>query len=377
MANIQEYLNRIMEARKGKEVRSSIHDSIDAINIQLEESGEAALASANNAAQSADNALINATNACAYAKKAQSYAVGTGEVRDNEAVDNAKYYYQQIKQISEGLAGGLLPMGTISFDQLENQTKAPGYMYNISDEFETDDTFKDGNGIIYPAGTNVYYTADGFWDCLTGSLVTGIKGSEESTYRKGNVDITCENIGALSTTGDSANNTIIFESNDEITEENVWTEVPVLESGEKHKSIFNKISTMFHNIRYLYNLLGNTYIGEIGNGTVTGAVAAQNETLANIKNYLQSQIAITAAISYETYGSITVPAGEGIHLIVDNIKIDGYEWIGIRNQYWGGANFIHAFFDTETRLVIINSSNNNTITIDRWYLYLVYVKKFV
>lgn len=377
MANIQEYLNRIMEARKGKEVRSSIHDSIDAINIQLEESGEAALASANNAAQSADNALINATNACAYAKKAQSYAVGTGEVRDNEAVDNAKYYYQQIKQISEGLAGGLLPMGTISFDQLENQTKAPGYMYNISDEFETDDTFKDGNGIIYPAGTNVYYTADGFWDCLTGSLVTGIKGSEESTYRKGNVDITCENIGALSTTGDSANNTIIFESNDEITEENVWTEVPVLESGEKHKSIFNKISTMFHNIRYLYNLLGNTYIGEIGNGTVTGAVAAQNETLANIKNYLQSQIAITAAISYETYGSITVPEGKGIHLIVDNIKIDGYEWIGIRNQYWGGANFIHAFFDTETRLVIINSSNNNTITIDRWYLYLVYVKKFV
>ena len=110
-------------------------------------------------------------------------------------MDNAKYYYQQIKQINEGL-GGLIPMGTISFEELKSQSKKSGYMYNISDEFESDNTFKDGGNIKYPAGTNIYYTADGYWDCLAGSLISGIKGNEESEYRHGFVNITPENIGS-------------------------------------------------------------------------------------------------------------------------------------------------------------------------------------
>ena len=55
-----------------------------------------------------------------------------------------------------------------------------------------------------------------------------------------------------------------------------WTDVPVLASGEKHKSIFNKISTMFKNARFLYKMLGTTDISAIGDGTVTGAVNALN-----------------------------------------------------------------------------------------------------
>ena len=87
-------------------------------------------------------------------------------------------------------------MGTISFEELTAQTKESGYMFNISDEFESDNTFKDGGGIKYPAGTNVYYTADGYWDCLAGSLISGIKGNAESEYRRGFVNITPENIGS-------------------------------------------------------------------------------------------------------------------------------------------------------------------------------------
>ncbi len=41
----------------------------------------------------------------------------------------------------------------------------------------------------------MYYTADGYWDCLSGTLVAGVKGSAESIYRRGFVDITKEDIG--------------------------------------------------------------------------------------------------------------------------------------------------------------------------------------
>ena len=149
-----------------------------------------------------DNAKYYSEQASTYeenselnAKIARSYAVGDTDHRVGENVDNAKYYYQQAKQISEGL-GGLIPMGTIAFDDLHLQTKVAGYMFNISDEFVSDSTFKDGGDIRYPTGTNVYYTADGYWDCLSGSLLSGIKGNAETEYRKGFVNITPEDIGS-------------------------------------------------------------------------------------------------------------------------------------------------------------------------------------
>lgn len=162
---------------------------------------------ANNAKTSADNAKTSEDAAKAFADSikesatlARSYAVGDTNTREGEITDCAKYYYEQSKQISEDLNGALLPMGTIPFAQLVNQTKASGYMYNISDDFVSDATFKDGGDITYPAGTNVYYTADGFWDCLTASLLYGVKGNAETAFRKGFVNITPEDIGTYSKT---------------------------------------------------------------------------------------------------------------------------------------------------------------------------------
>ena len=68
-------------------------------------------------------------------------------------------------------------------------------MYNISNQFTTTASFKEGAGNVIPAGSNVYRTEDGFWDVLAGSPVTGVKGSAESSYRRGNVNITAGNIG--------------------------------------------------------------------------------------------------------------------------------------------------------------------------------------
>lgn len=167
---------------------------------QSKSEADKAKTSADNAKTSEDAAKAFADSIKESATLARSYAVGDTNTREGEITDCAKYYYEQSKQISEGLNGALLPMGTIPFAQLVNQTKASGYMYNISDDFVSDTTFKDGGNITYPAGTNVYYTADGFWDCLTASLLYGVKGNAETAFRKGFVNITPEDIGTYSKT---------------------------------------------------------------------------------------------------------------------------------------------------------------------------------
>ena len=60
-----------------------------------------------------------------------------------------------------------------------------------------------------------------------------------------------------------------------------WTNVTKVASGEKHSSLFAKMSQMFKNIRYLYKLLGTTDISSIGDGTVTGVLSSLNDSFAN------------------------------------------------------------------------------------------------
>lgn len=182
-----------------KNAKVSEQNAKESETISIEKANESLL-SAKNAKQSEDNIKAYDIKSEGYAKQARSYAIGDTDYRENEITDNAKYYYQQVKQIGDGLSGALFPMGTITFEELKNQTKEKGYMYNISNDFVSDDTFKDGGGITYSSGTNVYYTADGYWDCLSGTLVTGVKGNTESEYKRGNVNITPDNIGVYDKT---------------------------------------------------------------------------------------------------------------------------------------------------------------------------------
>ena len=200
---------------------------------------------------------------------------GTGS-REGEDSDNAKYYYQQAKDVSEGLKGGLQPHGTVAFANLPALPDVnAGWMYNISDEFTTTADFKEGAGNAVPAGANIYKTSDGKWDVLAGTPVTGVKGAKENVYRRGNVSLSAANIGAVATGGDTASNVASFTSSDDETASS-WTSVVTLTSGEKHSSIFAKVSQMFKNVRYLYKMLGTTDISGIGGGTVTGAIVSQN-----------------------------------------------------------------------------------------------------
>lgn len=156
---------------------------------------------ANSAANSATIAVSNsnaaqqyASNAAASADRAQNYAVAD--------TDSAKYYYEQARRISESFSGALRPMGTVTFANLPAlSATTSGSMYNISGQFTTTNDFKEGAGNVIPAGANVYKTEDGKWDVLAGTPVTGVKGSAESAYRRGNVNITAENVGAVPKTG--------------------------------------------------------------------------------------------------------------------------------------------------------------------------------
>lgn len=168
-------------------------------------SADNAAGSANLANEKANSAANSATTAVSNSNAAQQYAsnaAASADTAQNYAVadtDSAKYYYEQARRISESFSGALRPMGTVTFANLPALSEADGgSMYNISDQFTTTNDFKEGAGNTIPAGANVYKTEDGKWDVLAGTPVTGVKGSAESEYRRGNVNITAENVGAVS-----------------------------------------------------------------------------------------------------------------------------------------------------------------------------------
>lgn len=91
-----------------------------------------------------------------------------------------------MQSISNSLGGVFSPRGTVTFSELSSVTKATGYVYHINEEFVTNNTFKCGAGVTIPKGTNIYWTADGYWDYFVeGMLVANDDGS-------GNVDLAWE-----------------------------------------------------------------------------------------------------------------------------------------------------------------------------------------
>lgn len=160
------------EAAKAAASAAAAKDSQDAAKISetnAEASQDAAEASKTAAAGSAGDAEQSAENAAGFATEAESFAHGGTGTREGEDTDNAKEYYEQAKAASERLSGTIHDMGTVAFADLPDISIAEtGDMYNISNEFITDSTFKDGIGLAIPAGSNVYKTIDGYWDVLSG-----------------------------------------------------------------------------------------------------------------------------------------------------------------------------------------------------------------
>lgn len=229
-------------AKASEETSSNIMSSVTQLSANVTEMKNttegymnAALSSENNAAVSEANAkaseeialnaktsaLTSETNAKASAESAnssylssRSYAVGDTGTRAGEELDNAKYYFEQARTVVK--SGGLTPMGTCIFVNLPTKDVQIGDMYNISDSFVSDERFKDGAGIEYQEGSDVYFTADGMWDVMSPNM---------SNY--------------LLRQGDSMSNTVTFTD---------ATEILDLNSGETHSTLFGKISASLKNL---------------------------------------------------------------------------------------------------------------------------------
>lgn len=294
------------------------------------QSADTAAEKADIATQKAAEIIGKAESAEESATKAQSYAVGGTGSREGEDSDNAKYYYQQAKDVSEGLKGGLQPHGTVAFADLPALADvSTGWMFNISDEFTTTDDFKEGAGNVIPAGANIYKTSDEKWDVLAGTPVTGIKGVNEDSFRRGNVVLTAKDVGAVSTGGDTAENTATFTSSDVANgSASAWTTVSKLSSGEKHSSIFAKVSQMFKNVRYLYKMLGTTDISKIGNGTCTGAISSLNSGLAN-KYFIKIMKSDWSGIMGSLMPMFNINNDNMIDLIAHNEQNDTYPGVRV------------------------------------------------
>lgn len=139
----------------------------------------------NTILEKAEEASQNALDSANNASLSKSYSVGGTGIRDSEDTDNAQYYYSKTKAIRDNINGVFTPIGTIKFSELQSVIKEVGYVYHIEDKFVTDETFKSGIGFAYPAGTNVYCTIDGYWDCFATETINIIDDDN------GNVEIVC------------------------------------------------------------------------------------------------------------------------------------------------------------------------------------------
>lgn len=278
---------------------------------------------------SATSAATSATDADVYAKKSQSYAVGGTGTRDEEDIDNAKYYSEEAKKVLESLeqAGnvtgvkgnaesayrtgnvnltaeniGAAPSKIITngdfndvvipgvYTMIQASTNRPAndiYYYGLivlkssSSKRLEQIAFKESSYEIYIRYFDTIWSS---WKRINddGNAATSVKATQDAN---GNVIANTY----LTKTGNSENNTVSFTSTDTANPTS-WTNVSTLISGEKHSSIFNKISTMFKNVRYLYKILGTTSISSIGGGTVTGAISTINTNLSNWEMLTISEI---------------------------------------------------------------------------------------
>lgn len=135
----------------------------------------------------------------------------------------------------------------------------------------------------------------------------------------------------LSGTDDTKDNTVTFTSADELNP-TAWKDVNVLSSKEKHLSLLNKISTMFSNVRYLYNILGTTDISALG--TVTQAIATLNGNVGSIKG-ISSSAAITTQGQYaldarEKNASINGTLANELSKVNSNFNLPSF-----MSSFWG------------------------------------------
>lgn len=154
-----------------------------------------------------------------------------------------------------------------------------------------------------------------------------VTSATKATYDENGYRIT----GYLKHDGDASDITVNFTSADS-EEPSEWTDVALLKNTNKFWGIFNRISIMFRNVRYLYKMLGTTDISQVGNGTVTGALSSLSANSLKCK-VVSSPVTGIAAGSYKEIQFDTGLSGD--HTLMAAVPV--------LNQ--------HSYLQTEAKLI--------------------------
>ena len=192
---------------------------------------------------------------------------------------------------------------------------------------------------------DLFLRGDGTWREAGTNITVDSELSKESTNPIENRAVAEELEKKLNSDGDSKDLTTTFTSGDSANA-TAWTDVGALTSGEKHSSLFQKVATMFKNIRYLYHMLGTADISTLGDGadigTVTGALSKLNSDFDNLYTELPED-----TNGFTIFGQ---NFGQHVFSVITNVNApkeekESYFVVVIQNEYFITQTWYSLYLD--------------------------------
>lgn len=138
----------------------------------------------NDTAQYASDAEDSAEDAEAWAVGERN---GVPVTSGDETYQNNSKYWADISQ--QYAQGGLRYKGSVTFANIPVSGLSVGDMYNIEDDFTTDNRFQEGSGVKAKAGTNIAYNSNSKWDILATSMLDSVTLYGETEITSGSADL--------------------------------------------------------------------------------------------------------------------------------------------------------------------------------------------
>lgn len=265
---------------------------------------QTATTNANKAIQDAATAVSNADTATSEANAAASEARSAAEdahkavIDDSAASTSRTYSSSKINALIAGVTGFSVEV----VDQLPESNIDTHKIYFVQKE-----TSKQTAGDIY----DEYLYVQNAWEHIG---TTDVDLSQYYTKTEASVR-------------DLKDNVVEFTSND-CGEDGDAAQLTVakLTSGETLKSMFNKVSRMFTNVRYILRLLGNTDISsegvKIGDGTITGALSTLNVNYSKLGEVSQTNLGGTVPVPLASFTAVCIAYNiqPGMYLLIGLIS---------------------------------------------------------
>ena len=175
---------------------------------------------------------------------------------------------------------------------------------------------------------------------------------------------------------DTSESIVNFVSADSATGDS--TAPDILTSGERHKSIFNKISILFKNVRWLLSKMGTTDIASVGDGTVTGALSTLNSNIKDISGkYITGSFVVkgnetaTTPIISSNYNGLRLYYYDGNNGLRQSVIIPIASG-NIPYMTIGGIKYVSISVNSNRTITF---TNNNTINLVVTHMYAVVINK--